>query len=34
MCVTDFAKCYDFYTKYFNFFPSEVRMLAFVRILT
>ncbi|KAK3318145.1 Glyoxalase/Bleomycin resistance protein/Dihydroxybiphenyl dioxygenase [Apodospora peruviana] len=24
MCVTDFAKCYDFYTKYFNFHPSEL----------
>ncbi|KAK1783016.1 Glyoxalase/Bleomycin resistance protein/Dihydroxybiphenyl dioxygenase [Copromyces sp. CBS 386.78] len=24
MCVTDFAACYDFYTKYFNFFPSEL----------
>jgi len=24
MCVTDFAKCYEFYTTYFNFFPSEL----------
>lgn len=24
MCVTDFAKCFDFYSTYFNFFPSEV----------
>ncbi|POS69826.1 glyoxalase family protein, partial [Diaporthe helianthi] len=24
MCVTNFKKCYEFYTKYFNFYPSEV----------
>ncbi|KAK4169807.1 Glyoxalase/Bleomycin resistance protein/Dihydroxybiphenyl dioxygenase [Cladorrhinum sp. PSN259] len=24
MCVTNFAKCYEFYTTYFNFFPSEL----------
>lgn len=24
MCVTDFAKSYEFYTTYFNFYPSEV----------
>ncbi|KAK3389261.1 Glyoxalase/Bleomycin resistance protein/Dihydroxybiphenyl dioxygenase [Podospora didyma] len=24
MCVTDFAKCYEFYSTYFNFFPSEL----------
>ncbi|KAL1874931.1 hypothetical protein VTK73DRAFT_10357 [Phialemonium thermophilum] len=24
MCVTNFKKCYDFYTTYFNFFPSEL----------
>lgn len=24
MCVTNFAKCYEFYTSYFNFHPSEV----------
>ena len=24
LCVTNFARSYDFYTKYFNFFPSEV----------
>lgn len=24
VCVTDFAKCYEFYTKHFNFFPSEL----------
>jgi hypothetical protein len=24
MCVTDFAKCYDFYATYFNFHPSEL----------
>lgn len=24
MCITDFAKCYEFYTTYFNFHPSEV----------
>jgi len=23
-CVTDFAKCYEFYSTYFNFHPSEV----------
>ncbi|KAH8880248.1 Glyoxalase/Bleomycin resistance protein/Dihydroxybiphenyl dioxygenase [Thozetella sp. PMI_491] len=23
-CVTDFAKAYEFYTTYFNFFPSEL----------
>lgn len=25
VCVTDYAKCFEFYTTYFNFFPSEVR---------
>lgn len=25
MCVTDFAKAYDFYTSRFNFVPSDVR---------
>ncbi len=25
MCVTDFAKAYDFYSTHFNFYPSEVR---------
>ena len=24
MCVTNFKKCYEFYSKYFNFYPSEV----------
>ncbi|KAK4224068.1 Glyoxalase/Bleomycin resistance protein/Dihydroxybiphenyl dioxygenase [Podospora fimiseda] len=24
MCVTNFAKCYEFYSTYFNFFPSEL----------
>lgn len=24
MCVTNFAKCFEFYSTYFNFFPSEV----------
>lgn len=24
MCVTDYAKCYEFYSTYFNFYPSEV----------
>lgn len=24
MCVTNFAKCYEFYSSYFNFHPSEV----------
>ncbi|KAJ4294930.1 hypothetical protein N0V88_005169 [Collariella sp. IMI 366227] len=24
MCVTDFPKCLDFYTSYFNFYPSEI----------
>lgn len=24
MCVTNFAKCYEFYTSYFNFHPSEL----------
>jgi hypothetical protein len=27
MCVTNFKKCYEFYSKYFNFFPSEVSKL-------
>jgi hypothetical protein len=27
MCVTNFAKCYDFYSTYFNFHPSEVSHL-------
>ena len=26
MCVTNFAKCYEFYSSYFNFFPSEVSL--------
>lgn len=25
MCVTNFKKCYEFYSKYFNFYPSEVK---------
>ncbi|EFX06133.1 trihydroxytoluene oxygenase [Grosmannia clavigera kw1407] len=24
MCVTDFVRCYDFYSTHFNFFPSEL----------
>lgn len=24
MCVTNFKKCYEFYSTYFNFFPSEL----------
>ncbi|KAK4199167.1 putative dioxygenase [Triangularia verruculosa] len=24
MCVTNYAKCYEFYSSYFNFFPSEL----------
>ena len=24
MCVTDYAKCYEFYSTYFNFYPSEL----------
>lgn len=24
MCVTNFKKCYEFYSKYFNFYPSEL----------
>ncbi|KAK1768168.1 Glyoxalase/Bleomycin resistance protein/Dihydroxybiphenyl dioxygenase [Phialemonium atrogriseum] len=24
MCVTDYKKCYEFYSTYFNFFPSEL----------
>lgn len=24
MCVTNYAKCYEFYSSYFNFHPSEV----------
>lgn len=24
VCLTDFAKCYEFYTTHFNFFPSEL----------
>lgn len=24
MCVTDFKRCYDFYSTYFNFHPSEL----------
>lgn len=27
MCVTNFAKCYEFYSSYFNFHPSEVRTI-------
>jgi hypothetical protein len=26
MCVTNYAKCYEFYSSYFNFHPSEVSM--------
>jgi hypothetical protein len=26
MCVTDYAKCYEFYSSYFNFHPSEVSL--------
>ena len=26
MCVTDYNKCYEFYSTYFNFFPSEVSL--------
>lgn len=25
VCVTNFAKSYEFYTSKFNFFPSDVR---------
>lgn len=33
MCVTNFAKCYEFYSTYFNFHPSEVRILRMKRLL-
>lgn len=29
MCVTNFAKALEFYSTYFNFFPSEVWMYSF-----
>jgi hypothetical protein len=34
MCVTNFAKCYEFYSSYFNFHPSEVSPLPFTPSLS
>lgn len=29
MCVTNYAKCYEFYSTFFNFYPSEVSIANF-----
>lgn len=29
MCVTNYAKCYEFYSTFFNFYPSEVRITSY-----